>query len=112
MAMAKRWMATGVVAALLATSMPAMARPGYGWGGGWNGPGYGHGWGGGYRHRDRDRFDFGDFLLGAVIIGVLGGLIGYLVIQKTWRPRVRPLRAARPVVPASGADARRSDGLD
>lgn len=46
--------------------------------------------------------------LGAVIIGVLGGLIGYLVIQKTWRPRVRPLRAARPVLP-EGKEGNRTD---
>ena len=62
-------MGLGVAVALLATSMPAMARPGYGWGGGWNGPGYGHGWGGGHRYRHRGGLDFGDFLLGAVIIG-------------------------------------------
>lgn len=96
MAMANKWMATGVAAALLATSMPAMARPGYGWSGGWSGPGYGHGWGGGYRHRDRDRFDFGDFLLGAVIIGGIAAVAADASNRKG-RPR------------QNGADGNRAD---
>lgn len=69
MAMATKWMGLSVAAALLVTSMPAMARPGHGWGGGWGRPSYGHGWGGGYRYGHRSGPDFGDFLLGAVIVG-------------------------------------------
>ncbi|AGH49519.1 hypothetical protein G432_08970 [Sphingomonas sp. MM-1] len=65
MARIKAVIGLGVAAAMLATSMPAMARPGHGWG--YPRPGYGHG--GGYRHHRGNGFDFGDFLLGAVVAG-------------------------------------------
>jgi uncharacterized protein (DUF2062 family) len=32
----------------------------------------------------------GSVYLGAVVIGIIGGLIGYLVIRKTWRDQPRP----------------------
>jgi hypothetical protein len=62
-----------VGSALLATSAsPALARP---WGhGGWDRPGWG------YRHRPHrhyrgDGFDFGDFLLGAIVAGGIAAAI-------------------------------------
>lgn len=60
-----RWVGIGTAAALLATSMPAMARPRYGY----HSPAFGNGYGHYGRRYHRNRFDFGDFLLGAVIAG-------------------------------------------
>lgn len=66
-------------ALVLSSASPALARP---WGhGGWDRPGWGsHGgsWGGhrryrGYRHRDG--FDFGDFVLGAIVAGGIAAAI-------------------------------------
>lgn len=78
-----------VGSALLATSAsPAFARP---WGhGGWDRPGWGGGWG--YRHRPhrhyrhRDGFDFGDFVLGAI---VAGGIAAAIASSKENRDRDR-----------------------
>jgi len=70
-----KWIGLGAAAVLLATSMPAMARPRYGY---HHYPvraypvyGYGH-YGRGYRH---DGFDFGDFLLGAVVAGGIAAVV-------------------------------------
>lgn len=65
MRMGVRWIGLGTAVALLATSMPAMARPRYGY----HPPAFGYGYGQYGRGYRRDRFDFGDFLLGAVLAG-------------------------------------------
>lgn len=35
---------------------------------------------------------FGTLYLGALVVGIVGGLLGYAVIQRTWRDRVPPRR--------------------
>ena len=42
--------------------------------------------------------------LGALVVGVLGGALGYLVIQKTWRERVRLPRRRQAVKDPAGAN--------
>jgi hypothetical protein len=67
--MLSKMLGAATIAAMLATSAtPALARPGHGWGnGGWGG-GYGRHW----RHHDGDAF--GNFLLGAVLVGGIAAI--------------------------------------
>lgn len=94
-----KWIGLGTAAALLATSMPAMARPRYGYPG-YGQPGYGHGYPGyGYRRHHGDGFDFGDFLLGAVIAGGIAA-----VATGAMKNATRPGRDDRT---GTGSDPRR-----
>ena len=57
----------GMAAMLMASTTPAMARPG--WGGGWGGHGGGYRGFGGYGHYHHGGDGFGNFLLGAIVAG-------------------------------------------
>lgn len=44
--------------------------------------------------------ELGTLYLGAVVIGILGGLLGYVIIQQTWRERVPRKRRSPEAGPA------------
>lgn len=48
--------------------------------------------------------EFGTLYLGALVVGVIGGILGYVILQGTWRERLRP-RRARAVPKASAPPA-------
>jgi uncharacterized protein (DUF2062 family) len=42
------------------------------------------------------RDSVGSLYLGAFVIGIIGGAVGYAVIRGTWRERIRPRRLGKP----------------